>query len=367
MLSAGIVGLPNVGKSTMFNALTRSHQAEAANYPFCTIAPNVGVVEVPDLRLEPLARLSKSAETVPAAIEFVDIAGLVRGASQGEGLGNQFLAQIREVDAVVEVVRCFEAGDVVHVSAELDPVADIETVGTELLLADVESLERQLERLHRAAKGGDKAYRAPIAVAEKLLHHLGAGHRALTCDLNAEERELARPFFLLSAKPTLFACNVGEGELAEPEASPRVRRVREWVARHHGAEAVVVAARLEAELADLEPQEAAAYLEALGVRESGVAALIRATYDLLGLITFLTAGEKQARAWTLRAGETAARAAGTIHTDFERGFVRAETIAFDELVRLGSWHAAREAGALRQEGRDYVVRDGDVIHFKFNV
>ena len=367
MLRAGIVGLPNVGKSTLFNALTRTRKAEAANYPFCTIEPNVGVVEVPDPRLEPLARVSKSPVQVPAAIEFVDIAGLVRGASKGEGLGNKFLSHIREVDAVVEVVRCFEDADVVHVDAELDPLADIDTINTELLLADIDSLERQRERLQRTVKGGDKGAKAQIEVAEKLLAHLGAGRRAITCDLTEAERELARPFFLLSAKRTLFACNVAEDELATADANPRVAKVRDWVAHHHGAEAVVVSARIEAELAELAPEDARDYLASLGVEESGVSALIRATYHLLGLITFLTSGEKQARAWTLHAGDTAATAAGTIHTDFERGFIRAETIAFDELVRLGSWSAAREAGALRQEGRDYVVRDGDVILFKFNV
>jgi len=291
----------------------------------------------------------------------------VRGASKGEGLGNKFLAHIREVDAVVEVVRCFEDGDIVHVDAELDPLADIETINTELLLADLDSLERQRERLLRGTKGGDKSAFAQIEVADKLLAHLGNGRRAITCDLTAEERALARPFFLLSAKPTLFACNVAEEELATAEANPRVAKVRDWVAHHHGAEAVIVSARIEAELAELAPDEARDYLASLGVEESGVSALIRATYHLLGLITFLTAGDKQARAWTIHAGDTAAAAAGSIHTDFERGFIRAETIAFEELVRHGSWHAARDAGALRQEGRDYVVRDGDVMLFKFNV
>ncbi len=367
MLRAGIVGLPNVGKSTLFNALTRTRKAEAANYPFCTIEPNVGVVAVPDARLEPLARISKTSVLVPAAIEFVDIAGLVRGASKGEGLGNKFLAHIREVDAVVEVVRCFEDADVVHVDVELDPLADIDTINTELLLADIDSLERQRDRLQRMAKGGDKAVKAQIEVAEKLLAHLGNGRRAITCDLTEGERELARDFFLLSAKRTLFACNVAEAELATADANPHVAKVRDWVAHHHGAEAVVVSARIEAELAELAPDEAKDYLATLGVEESGVSALIRATYHLLGLITFLTSGEKQVRAWTIHAGETAAAAAGTIHTDFERGFIRAETIAYEDLVRLGSWSAARDVGALRQEGRDYLVRDGDVILFKFNV
>ena len=367
MLRAGIVGLPNVGKSTLFNALTRTRKAEAANYPFCTIEPNVGVVTVPDARLAPLAALFGSPRIVPTAIELVDIAGLVKGAATGEGLGNRFLSHIREVDAVVEVVRCFEDRDIAHVSEKLDPLADIETIATELLLADVDSLTRQRERLERTAKGGDKTARAQVALATKLLAHLDAGRPALTCELSPEECALARPFFLLTAKPTLFACNVAEGDLAHAEELAVVRAVEHYAATHRGAEAVVISAQIEAELAELPPEEARDYLSALGVTESGADALIRAVYHLLGLRTFLTAGPTEARAWTIHAGETAAAAAGGIHSDFERGFIRAETIAFDDLERHGSWAAAREAGALRQEGRDYVVQDGDVMLFKFNV
>jgi len=367
MLRAGIVGLPNVGKSTLFNALTRSRRAEAANYPFCTIEPNVGMVAVPDARLARLVEIFGAPKAVPTAIEIVDIAGLVRGASQGEGLGNRFLSHIREVDAVVEVVRCFEDRDVTHVEDELHPLSDIETVATELLLADMESLARQKERLERTAKGGDKATRARVELAARLLAHLEAGRPALTCELSADERLEARAFFLLTAKPTLFACNVGESDLARAGELAVVREVEEYAATHRGAEAVVISAGIEAELTELPAAEASAYLESLGVAESGVDSLIHAIYHLLGLRTFLTAGPNEARAWTIHAGETAYDAAGEIHTDFQRGFIRAETIAFEELSRLGSWNAAREAGALRQEGRDYVVQDGDVMLFKFNV
>jgi len=367
MLRAGIVGLPNVGKSTLFNALTRSRRAEAANYPFCTIEPNVGMVAVPDARLARLVEIFGAPKAVPTAIEIVDIAGLVRGASQGEGLGNRFLSHIREVDAVVEVVRCFEDRDVTHVEDELHPLSDIETVATELLLADMESLARQKERLERTAKSGDKAARARVELAARLLAHLEAGSPALTCELSAEERAEATTFFLLTAKPTLFACNVGEGDLARAGELAVVREVEEYAAVHRGAGAVVISAGIEAELTELPAAEASAYLESLGVSESGVDSLIHAIYHLLGLRTFLTAGPNEARAWTIHAGESAFDAAGEIHTDFQRGFIRAETIAFDELSRLGSWGAAREAGALRQEGRDYVVEDGDVMLFKFNV
>jgi GTP-binding protein YchF len=367
MLRAGIVGLPNVGKSTLFNALTRSRKAEAANYPFCTIEPNVGIVTVPDRRLEPLAGMFSASSIVPTAIEIVDIAGLVKGAAGGEGLGNRFLSHIRQVDAVVEVVRCFEDPDIAHVSERLDPLSDIETIATELLLADYESLGRQLERFERNAKSGDKTARAQVDLASKLLAHLDAGRPALTCELTVDEERLARPFFLLTAKPTLFVCNVAESELAHAEELEVVRAVEQYAETHRGAEAVVVSAQIEAELAELSEADARDYLESLGVAESGADALIHAIYHLLGLRTFLTAGPNEARAWTIHAGETAADAAHEIHSDFERGFIRAETIAFDALEGHGSWPAARDAGALRQEGRDYVVEDGDVILFKFNV
>ena len=367
MLRAGIVGLPNVGKSTLFNALTRTRKAEAANYPFCTIEPNVGVVTVPDPRLEPLAKISKSERIVPATIEFVDIAGLVKGASQGEGLGNKFLQHIREVDAIVEVVRCFEDRDVVHVAGALDPVADIETIQTELVLADLETVSRQKEKLEKNAKGGDKEAKEALAVAEKLTAHLNGGRRAFTAPLSVEEKAAARRFFLLTMKPMLFACNVAEGELAHADDSPHVKAVRRFAETHLGTEAVVVSAAIEAELAELPDDEAREYLGHLGVSDSGVSSLIRSAYHLLGLRTYLTAGEKETRAWTIHAGDTAPAAAGVIHSDFEKGFIKAETVSYDALIAAGSMNAAKEKGLVRQEGKDYVVEDGDVILFKFNV
>jgi len=367
MLRAGIVGLPNVGKSTLFNALTRTRKAEAANYPFCTIEPNVGMVVVPDPRLEILATIVKTTKIVPAAIEFVDIAGLVRGASKGEGLGNKFLQHIREVDAIVEVVRCFEDKDVVHVAGALDPVADIETVQTELVLADLETMARARDKAEKVARGGDKEAQATLAVAGKLLAHLDSGKRAITLALPPEEAAVARRFFLLTSKPILFATNVAEEGLAEAGSSPHVAAVRQYAATHLGTEAVVVSAQIEAELAELPADEAREYLAHHGVAESGVGALIRAAYHLLGLRTYFTASEKEARAWTIHAGDTAAAAAGVIHSDFEKGFIKAETTAYDDLVACGSLAAAREKGLVRQEGRDYIVADGDVMLFKFNV
>jgi GTP-binding protein YchF len=366
VLRAGIVGLPNVGKSTLFNALTRTRKAEAANYPFCTIEPNVGVVTVPDVRLEPLARISKTSRIVPTTIEFVDIAGLVRGASQGEGLGNKFLQHIREVDAIVEVVRCFE-GDVVHVAGELDPVGDIETIKTELVLADMETVARSREKAEKSARGGDKDARALAAVAEKLENHLDSGKRALTLPLSPDESEIARRLFLLTSKPMIFAANVAEDELALGSALPRVEAVRHYAETHLGTEAVAVSAEIESQLAELPDAEAEEYLAGLGVAESGVGTLIRAVFHLLGLRTFFTTSEKEVRAWTFHEGDTAPVAAGTIHTDFERGFIKAETVAYEDLVAAGSMAGARERGHLRQEGKDYVVADGDVMLFKFNV
>ena len=368
MLRAGIVGLPNVGKSTLFNALTRTRKAEAANYPFCTIEPNVGVVTVPDTRLEPLARIAKSERIVPATIEFVDIAGLVKGASQGEGLGNKFLQHIREVDAIVEVVRCFEDRDIVHVAGALDPVADIETVKTELVLADLDTVARARDKFEKGARGGDKDAKDALVVADKLGAHLNAGKRALTLPLSPEETAIARRLFLLTMKPMLFACNVAEAELATAEASsPHVAAVKEYAATHVGTEAVVVSAAIESELAELPEDEAREYLAHLGVADSGVSSLIRAAYHLLGLRTYLTAGEKETRAWTIHAGDTAPQAAGVIHTDFERGFIKAETVSYDDLAAAGSMATAKEKGLVRQEGKDYVVEDGDVVLFKFNV
>jgi GTP-binding protein YchF len=367
MLRAGIVGLPNVGKSTLFNAVTRTRKAEAANYPFCTIDPNVGIVTVPDARLESLARISKTAVVVPAAIEFVDIAGLVKGASQGEGLGNQFLSHIREVDAIVQVVRCFEDADIHHVAGATDPIRDIETINTELALADLDSVNRRLDKVAKDAKRGDKAAIADEAVLRKIQPHLNEGKSVITSPLAKEEKELLRPLFLLTDKPTIFAANVKEADLANADSNPYVEKVREYAATHHDCETVVISAQLESDLVDLSPEEARDFLKELGVSESGVGALIRGTYHLLGLRTFFTAGEKEARAWTIHAGETAHQAAGVIHTDFQRGFIKAETVAYDDLVQCGSIAAAREKGLYRMEGKEYVVQDGDVILFKFNV
>jgi hypothetical protein len=375
MLSAGIVGLPNVGKSTLFNAVTRTHKAPAENYPFCTIDPNVGVVTVPDPRLNRIAEISHSKKIVPAAIEFVDIAGLVKGASAGEGLGNQFLHHIREVDAIVQVVRCFEDSNVHHVSATIDPIRDIEIINTELVLADLASLQKKHDRLQKEVRSGDKTARNENAVIEKLLPHLDAGKPVITAALTPEEKEAARNFFLLTPKPTIFACNVAESDLAtvaadaDPgySAAKYVAAVRDYARHHFATEAVVISAQLESELVDLSEQEALDYLRGLGVEDTGVHGLIRAVYHLLGLRTFLTTGEKESRAWTIHSGDKAATAAGTIHSDFERGFIAAETISYDDLIAAGSLAKARESGKIRLEGKDYVVRDGDVISFRFNV
>jgi GTP-binding protein YchF len=367
MLKAGIVGLPNVGKSTLFNALTRTRKAQAANFPFCTIEPNVGIVNVPDARLDELAELSKSEKTIYAAFEFVDIAGLVRGASEGEGLGNQFLSHIREVDAVVQVVRCFEDADIHHVAGSVDPVRDIEVINTELILADLASLKKRCERLQKGARSGDKAAKTELAVAEKLLPHLDSGKPALTADLSDDEKKTMREFFLLSAKPTLFACNVREEDLADVSGNAFVAAVKQYASEHLGSEAVVISAQIEAELAELPPEDAKEFLAGLGVDDSGVGQLIRAAYHLLGLRTYFTVGPKEARAWTIHVGDKAPAAAGVIHSDFERGFIAAETVAFDELMKFGSQARAREAGRLRVEGKEYVVQDGDVMEFRFNV
>jgi len=367
MLRAGIVGLPNVGKSTLFNAVTRTRKAEAANYPFCTIDPNVGMVTVPDARLAVLQGIAKTSVVIPAAIEFVDIAGLVKGASQGEGLGNKFLTHIREVDAIVQVVRCFEDEDVHHVSGTVDPVRDIEVINTELMLADLDSATRKRERVAKDAKRGDKDAQAEEAVLNKLIEALEAGRPALTVELSTDERAIARQCFLLSDKPTIFACNVRDSELATADSNPHVQKVRDYVRTHLSCDAVVISAQIESELIDLSEEEGIAFLQELGVRESGVGALIRATYHLLGLQTYFTAGEKEVRAWTIHVGDTAPKAAGVIHSDFERGFIKAETVAYDDLVACGSVAAAREKGLYRMEGKEYVVKDGDVLVFKFNV
>ena len=367
MLRAGIVGLPNVGKSTLFNAITRTRNAEAANYPFCTIDPNVGIVSVPDVRLAELKRIARTTVVIPAAIELVDIAGLVKGASTGEGLGNKFLTHIREVDAVVQVVRCFDDADVHHVSGTIDPVRDIEVINTELILADMEVVQRRRERLAKDAKRGDKGAIAEDAVLAKIEAALNDGKPALTVDLAPEERALSAPFFLLSDKPTIFACNVKETDLATADTNAYVMKVSEYVKTHLSCEAVVISAQIESDLVDLAPDEADAFLKELGVQESGIGALIRSTYHLLGLQTYFTAGEKEVRAWTIHQGDTAPKAAGVIHSDFERGFIKAETVAYDDLLKCGSVAAAREKGLHRMEGKEYVVKDGDVLLFKFNV
>jgi hypothetical protein len=367
MLKAGIVGLPNVGKSTLFNAVTRTRKAEAANYPFCTIDPNVGVVTVPDARLKPLAQIAKTTVIIPAAVEFVDIAGLVKGASAGEGLGNKFLSHIREVDAVVQVVRCFEDADIHHVTGSIDPVRDIEIINTELAIADLDNVKKRRDKLSKDVKRGDKAATTEDAVLAKIEPSLDAGKLALSVKLTPEEKGVARNFFLLTDKPTIFACNVKESDLATADQNPFVLKVREYVKTHLACEAVVISAQIESDLIDLSPDEAKQFLKELGVEESGVGALIRATYHLLGLRTFLTAGEKEVRAWTIHIGDTAPKAAGVIHSDFERGFIKAETVAYDDLVKCGSIAAAREKGLYRMEGKEYVVQDGDVMLFKFNV
>ena len=371
MLKAGIVGMPNVGKSTLFNALTRTRNAEAANYPFCTIDPNVGMVTVPDTRLDTLAKISKSAKVIPTAIEFVDIAGLVEGASEGAGLGNKFLANIREVDAIVQVVRCFENEDIIHELGTVDPTRDIEIINSELILADLAALEKRKQSREKKAKSGDKEAKAELALMEKLLPHLDAGKPALTTNLNDDERKLLREFFLLSSKRTIFACNVNEEELAEavanPDSHPLVSKVRSYAAESHGAEIIVISARIEEELVELSNEEATEFLGDMGVSDSGVSDLIRAVYHLLGLRTYLTTGEQETRAWTITAGDKAPAAAGVIHGDFERGFIAAEVIHYNDFIELGGKAAGRDAGKLRIEGKDYTVADGDVIEFRFNV
>ncbi len=368
MLRAGIVGLPNVGKSTLFNAVTRTRKAEAANYPFCTIEPNTGIVTVPDERLEILGKLSKTQKIVPAAIEFVDIAGLVKGASDGEGLGNKFLSHIREVDAIVQVVRCFDDDDIQHVAKTVDPLRDIDIINTELVLADLASVEKRLQRVSKTAKSGDKESKAEAALCEKLIPHLNEGKPAITADLNADERKALRLFFLLTGKPTIFACNVAESELGSATRDPAghryVSKVVDFVKNSHDAEALVISAAIEAELMDLAADEAQAYLSDLGAEHSGVSELIRSVYHLLGLRTYLTTGEKETRAWTIRAGDKAPAAAGVIHSDFERTFIKAEVVAYSDLITAGSHVKAREVGKLRIEGKDYVVQDGDVMEFR---
>ncbi len=356
--------MPNVGKSTLFNAVTQTRKALAANYRFCTIEPNQGIVTVPDERLQVLSDISKSQKIVPSVFEFVDIAGLVKGASTGEGLGNQFLGHIREVNAIIQVVRCFENADIEHVMDTVDPIRDIEVVNTELILADLEAVEKRRGKQQKAAKSGDKKAQIEIDLLNRLEPHLSGGQFAFSLEMTAEEQNVLRTFFLLTAKPTLFACNVAEEQLANPDSNPWVAKVRDYVAHHHGTRAVVVSAEIESELVTLPPDERAEYLAGLGVQQSGSETLIKDAYHLLGLRTYLTTGEKETRAWTIRAGDKAPQAAGVIHSDFEKSFISAETVSFDDLVSCGSFARARELGKLRTEGKEYVVQDGDVMDFK---
>ena len=361
----GIVGLPNVGKSTLFNALTQTQAAQAANYPFCTIEPNVGQVAVPDDRLDKIAAIGKSAKIIHTQLAFVDIAGLVKGASKGEGLGNQFLANIREVDAIVHVLRCFEDDDIQHVSNKVDPIADAEVVETELMLADLESVEKRVENAKRRVTSGDKEAKVLVSVLGQALEYLKDGKPARLVEPNDEEEaRLFEQAQLLTAKPVLYVCNVAEEDAAQGNAlSAEVAKKAEG----EGAQSVVVSAAIEAELVEMEPEDRSEYLAELGLTESGLAKIIRAGYELLGLQTFFTVGPKEARAWTFPAGAKAPQAAGEIHTDFERGFIRAETIAYEDFIALGGEAGAKEAGKLRQEGKEYLVQDGDILMFKFNV